>query len=452
MTKTARIYARQSEDVREGIERQLTRCRSLAASRGYDVLGEYVDNDTSAKKARGAGTGWARMLAHARPGDVIVAVDVDRLLRSQRDLLTLLDSGALILTADGEVDLASADGEFRATMLAALARFEIRRKGERQDRANAARVAKGLPVPGKRRFGFELGNMAERPAEADLVRWAFETMANGGTIYGIAKKLGKPTIRAREILMNPSYAGWVVRHGERFEAASEVARVVDRGLFEDVQLILSDPSRKTSPGPARKYLASGLARCGVCKRPMISMTEYACPDASRHTFIKRRELDAALASGVWRALADLAEEPIAEVESAEARTLRAERADLQAQRSRAQRLALLEDVDLDALQADLSGISKRLTRIEARLEEIAYQGRADGLLASAHDLRELVLANGAQWSQAPHHRAWLRLWGAKTLEERRALVEHLLDIEVNSARSGLPRIAIHTKREVPPED
>jgi DNA invertase Pin-like site-specific DNA recombinase len=431
--------------VREGIERQLTRCRSLAASRGFTLLGEYVDNDTSAKKARGAGTDWARMLGEVRPGDVIVAVDVDRLLRSQRDLLALIDSGALIVTVDGEIDLASADGEFRATMLAALARFEIRRKAERQDRANAARVEKGLPVPGKRRFGFENGNMVERRVEAEKVRWAFDAIAAGDTISGVAKELDKPAIRVREILSNPSYAGWVVRRGERFEAAPEVARVVDRALWEDVQVILSDPSRKTSPGPARKHLASGLARCGVCQRPLISMTEYACPDPARHVYIRRNELDTHLTARVWSALLGLAEEPAESVDTAQARLLRAERAELQGQRTRAQRIAMLEDADLLSLQRELKKISARLTEIEEQLGDLALQGRSRSLVETAQEVKRIVLAHGAR-DAASAMRAWLALWGKRTLEERRALVADLLDAEVNSARSGLPRIVITTKR------
>jgi DNA invertase Pin-like site-specific DNA recombinase len=431
--------------VREGIERQLTRCRSLATSRGYTLLGEYVDNDTSAKKARGAGTDWARMLGDVRPGDVIVAVDVDRLLRNQRDLLALIDSGALIVTVDGEIDLASADGEFRATMLAALARFEIRRKAERQDRANAARVEKGLPVPGKRRFGFELGNIKERRGEAEKVRWAFDTIAAGGTVYGVAKELGRPPIRAREILTNPSYAGWVVRRGERFEAAPEVARVVDRATWEDVQVILSDPSRKTSPGPQRKHLASGLVLCGVCKRPLVSMTEYTCPDPARHVYIRRNELDTHLTSRVWSALLGLVDEPDAGADSSEARLLRAERADLQGQRTRAQRIAMLEGIDMIALQGELKKIGARLAEIEDQLGALALQGKSRSLVETAQEVKRIALEYGTR-NATPAMRAWLALWGKRSLEERRSLVADLLDAEVNSARSGLPRIVITAKR------
>lgn len=153
----ATIYVRQSQDHQEGIERQLTRTRALASSRGWTVVAEYEDNAAGATKARGAKSAWGRILkdAEAKSYTHVIAVDLDRLIRSQRDMVTLLDLGLALVTVDGAIDLTSADEEFRATMLTAMARFEIARKGERQKHANAARVASGRPVPGKRRVGYE---------------------------------------------------------------------------------------------------------------------------------------------------------------------------------------------------------------------------------------------------------------------------------------------------------
>lgn len=81
------------------------------------------------------------MLSHVGSGkfDVIVARDLDRLLRTLQDLVKLIDLGAKVATVDGEINLTTADGEFRATMLAAVARFEIRRKSERAIGANETR-------------------------------------------------------------------------------------------------------------------------------------------------------------------------------------------------------------------------------------------------------------------------------------------------------------------------
>ncbi|WGH84785.1 recombinase family protein [Auritidibacter ignavus] len=143
MTSRVAAYMRISQD-RTGdgwaIDTQLRKISDLATLRGWRVVAEYEDSSVSASKPRGAGTDWARMLKDANAGqfDIVVAVDIDRLLRSTKDLNTLIDHGLQVVTVDGEIDLATADGEFRATMLAGTraSRPGARRSG-RSARTNA---------------------------------------------------------------------------------------------------------------------------------------------------------------------------------------------------------------------------------------------------------------------------------------------------------------------------
>ncbi len=195
----AAIYLRQSEDVAEGIVRQRNRCTSLVDARGWTLGPEFADNDTSASKSRGPGTAWSRMLTAARAGriDVVVAVNLDRLLRTQGDLLALIESGAKVVTLEGELDLASASGEMQAAVLTAMARFEARRKGERQKRANEHRTANGLPVAGKRRYGYLPGNVQPHPDEAPVILSMFERFRDGASIRGLAKERGWRNLRVR---------------------------------------------------------------------------------------------------------------------------------------------------------------------------------------------------------------------------------------------------------------
>ncbi|WP_136709385.1 recombinase family protein [Agromyces sp. H66] len=298
------IYARQSEDVREGIDRQIERCEALAAVRGYDVVARYRDNDTSAFKQRGEGTEWARMLAALRRGEaeIVVAVDLDRLLRDPRDLATIIDTGARLLTVDGEIDLTTADGEFRASMLASLARFEVRRKSERQRRANEARAAKGRPTPGRRRYGYEVDGVTPREAEAAVVRRMFQHVAEGGSLRSLALALTAEGVdpapgrswstgRVRYILTNPAYGGSVHRFGEALP--SEIVEpIVAPALAEEVRAILADEKRRVTPGPTPRYLASGLVSCGICGGRIFNLAKaYRCKADSSHPTIKRELLD-----------------------------------------------------------------------------------------------------------------------------------------------------------------
>lgn len=194
--RRAAIYARQSLSLTEAIERQIALCKDLCRLRGWDVVEIYEDNDVSASKSRGKGTAWARMLEDIPKDsfDVVVAVDLDRLLRRVADLTLLTDSGIRVLTVNGEIDLTTADGEFRATMLASIAQFETRRKAERQLRANAARSAAGKPVPTRRRYGYETDGCTPREPEASEVKRLFDEFRKGASIRSLAVDMRLRTV------------------------------------------------------------------------------------------------------------------------------------------------------------------------------------------------------------------------------------------------------------------
>ncbi|ALJ20310.1 recombinase family protein [Microbacterium sp. No. 7] len=284
MTKRAALYLRQSKADDEGIDRQEERTRSLAAARGWTVAATFTDNDISASKPRGAATAWGRMLAMADRLDVVVAVDLDRIARSTRDLNTLIDHGLALVTVDGEIDLASADGELRASVLASVARFEVRRKSERQVRANSHRAAAGHWVGGRRPFGFEADGVTVRPAEADAVRQGFRDILTGIPLAAVARSwneqgfvtgqqrqarsghAGEPSPwtaqSVRLVLTNPRYVGLVRYRGEIMSTPAKWPAIVDDATYQGVQAILSDPSRR-KPGRRPQALLTGLAVCGV---------------------------------------------------------------------------------------------------------------------------------------------------------------------------------------------
>ena len=302
MTPNAAIYARQSIDIAEGIDRQLARCRALAAARGWQVAEEYVDNDTSASKDRGAGTAWGRMLAELRPGHVVIAVDLDRLIRRMEDLTVITATGASVLTVDGEVDLTTADGAFRAQMLTALASFEVRRKGERQRRANEHRTAQGRPVPGRRRYGYETDGVTPRPDEAAIVRRVFTHVAEGGTLRSMARALTAEGVspapgrswsarRLGELARNEHYSGRVTHLGVTVQS-DVVVPIVPEEQAAEVRAILTDPSRRTSTaGPKPRHLLSGLLKCGICGGNIYHMRGYLCRLDPAHVHIAKHIIE-----------------------------------------------------------------------------------------------------------------------------------------------------------------
>lgn len=186
------VFTRQSKGDPDGIERQLPRARKLAEFRGWTVVHTHADDGPSASKQRGPGTQWARMLADANAGriDTVIAVDLDHLLRTTLDLNVPMDHNVMAVTVDGEIDLSTSGGEFRATMLASIARFEVRRKGERQSRGQVQRAQQGRPPKGTRPLGYATDGSIIA-AEAAAVRELFRFLAieDGPSIAALAAGL-----------------------------------------------------------------------------------------------------------------------------------------------------------------------------------------------------------------------------------------------------------------------
>ena len=445
LTIRAALYFRQSLDVQEGIDRQRTRCRALATARGWIVAGEYSDNDTSATKSRGEGTAWARMLADASAGDfdVVVAVDLDRLLRTVRDLITLTESGAKVLTVDGEIDLTTADGEFRATMLAGIARFETRRKGERQKRATADRAAKGKRSGGRRPFGYDNDGVTVRGVEAIAIRDGYAALLAGVPLAEIARSWnaqglvsgqqrqarsghkGEPSPfrpdSVRVVLLNPRYMGKRSHLGE-IVADAEWPALVEESTWRAADSMLRNPARHSGKRSGR-YLLSGLAVCGVCgstvhaganSRPGIRA--YRCSGSTGHFARKAEPVEDYVASVMIARLSRAdARELLANQSHPDAGALHDE-----ANGARARLDALAVDfADGELTSSQLRAATGRLRERLGELEDqLADAGRVDilGPLIAADDV-------AAAWKSTP-------------LARQRAIVDTLASVVLHPPGRG----------------
>jgi site-specific DNA recombinase len=266
------------------VERQRQDCEKLCSERGWTVVREFCDNDTSASgtKPRPA---YTAMLAAVERGEaeVIVAWHIDRLTRKLTELETLIDlaaqSGVRIATVTGDLDLSTDSGRLVGRILASVARGEVERKGARQTRAMQAAAAAGKPTGGPRAFGYESDGLRIRPDEAEHLRTAYASLVAGGSLGGIAAELNRNGIRTifgntwsptplRGVLKNPRYAGLRAYKGEIIGAAVWPA-IVDRDTFDAAQAILALPERRAHDLPrARRFLLPNLAHCGICDGPV----------------------------------------------------------------------------------------------------------------------------------------------------------------------------------------
>src|SRR5262245_37067857 len=164
-----------------GYARVSTDGQSLA-SQGADLRAAGC-NQVYAEKVSGARNDrseLAKALKRLDTGDVLVVTRLDRLTRSTRDLLNILDDiakrGAGFKSLhDTWADTTNAHGRLMVTILAGLAEFEreliLTRTGEGRARAKARGVRFGRPTaltPHQRQEALQ--RLTQGEAQADLAR------------------------------------------------------------------------------------------------------------------------------------------------------------------------------------------------------------------------------------------------------------------------------------------
>ena len=283
MSKAA-LYLRVSLDpTGQGlaVERQREACLRIATFRGWDIVGEYVDNSISASDLKKSRPGYERLIRDYEGGlfDALVCWDLDRLTRRPRQLEDWIDRaegrGLQLVTANGEADLSTDGGRMYARIKAAVARGEMERKSARRVSANQQRAAKGLAPSGVRLTGYSTDGQRLVPDEAAVVARMFSKFAEGESLRGLCAQLTADGVTTRHgrawspssvrsILTNPRYAGRVVYQGEVIGDEAAYPAIIDADTFDQVNRRLADPSRRHQVSTDRKHLGSGLYRCGVC--------------------------------------------------------------------------------------------------------------------------------------------------------------------------------------------
>src|ERR1039458_2864784 len=148
MTKCA-IYARISTHDQH-IESQLYPLRELAARRGFEVVNEYTDVGVSGSKARRKGLDAMLADAHRRKFTIILVAAFDRVARSVKHFLTVMDElndlGIEFISARENIDTSGAMGRMFVTILGCIAELERSLIIERIKTGMHRRRLEGLPM------------------------------------------------------------------------------------------------------------------------------------------------------------------------------------------------------------------------------------------------------------------------------------------------------------------
>lgn len=125
--KRAVLYARTSTP-EQHLESQLIQLRDIAINRGFEIVAEYSDRGISGSRAKRPGID--SLLRDARRGrfSVIMVAAFDRLARSTRNFLDIVDEldslGIELISAREAVDTSTPTGRMFVTLLGSIAELE----------------------------------------------------------------------------------------------------------------------------------------------------------------------------------------------------------------------------------------------------------------------------------------------------------------------------------------
>lgn len=446
------VYLRKSKG-RAGISRQRTITGAHIARLGGTVLREFKDTDRTAYQRVG-GTRPVRedfdqMLGFlaSHPGARVAAWHADRLLRNSADTEALIErcaqGGHLVETpAGGSYDLSTASGRKRIRNDAVDAAYEVDHLTERVTEQKLEAASLGLWLGGPIPFGWRKdkgsGEMELHPAESGAVRQATLDMLSHASLHSIARQwnaAGLTTSRGhnkftpqevRAVLLRARNAGLHVHKGEMTGVRGNWPRIVTEDQWRACRAVLTDPARRSSPGNERRWLGSGLYRCGTCGQGMIVTAVggkgrpvrkvYRC---TRRTHVARdaASLDEFVGTVIvaWLSRKDAA--PALRRAAPDVTALTDELAAVRAELAELPRLKNAGKLRLSDVVEMAGPLREREAAIEARIARIGQPSPLDAFRAGDPST----------------------VWDGLDLSRRRAVLAFLMTVTVCPAPKGRPR-------------
>lgn len=284
------IYVRVStlEQAEEGysIDEQIDKLKKFCEIKNWTVAKIYKDGGFSGAKTDRPALNQMIRDAKRKKFDTVLVYKLDRLSRSQKDTLYLIEdvfdtNNIAFVSLQENFDTSTAFGKAMIGILAVFAQLEREQIRERMMMGKMGRAKSGKPmswaiVP----FGYSYKNgiYLVNHIQATIVKQIFEEYLDGLSItklidklndeghVGKDKKWSHKTIR--DILDNPIYAG-LIRYQERIFSGNHEA-IINEEIYYKVQEELKVRQKQAyaqnnNPRPFQaKYMLSGLIRCGIC--------------------------------------------------------------------------------------------------------------------------------------------------------------------------------------------
>lgn len=288
--KNAVIYARFSSHSQneQSIEGQLAECYAFAQRSDLRIVHEYIDRALTGTTDKRPD--FLQMIEDSkRKGfQFVIVYQLDRFARNRYDSATykakLKKNGVRVLSAKENIT-DDASGILVEGVLESMAEYYSAELSQKIKRGIAISASKCKFFGGKVPLGYKIDEQKNYVIDEDtapIVIKMFQMLASGYTYADIARYMnerGIPTTTGgkwnknsfRSIFANRRYLGKYIFHGEEIDGG--IPRLIDDGLFDEVQKVLEKYAAAPSRGKAKvEYLLSDKLLCGKCGHKMTGIS------------------------------------------------------------------------------------------------------------------------------------------------------------------------------------
>ena len=300
------IYVRVSttSQAEEGysIEEQIDKLESYCKIKDWTVYKVYTDGGFSGSNTERPALERLIKDADRKKFDTVLVYKLDRLSRSQKDTLFLIEdvfikNGIEFLSLQENFDTSTPFGKAMIGLLSVFAQLEREQIKERMQLGKLGRAKAGKSMMwAKTSYGYdyhkETGTMTINLVQSLAIKFIFESYLSGRSITKLRddlnEKYPKPipwNYRAvRVILDNPVYCGYNQFMGEIYKGNHEP--IISKEDFDKTQEELKIRQRtaaeNVNPRPFQaKYMLSGIAQCGYCLAPLKILMGMYRKDGTR---------------------------------------------------------------------------------------------------------------------------------------------------------------------------
>ena len=272
--KIARLYIRVStaEQAIEGysIPAQKEKLIAFCKAKDYIIGDIYIDGGFSGANLERPGLQKLLHDIENKDTDIVVVYKLDRLSRSQKDTLYLIEDVFLprdiaFVSMQESFDTSTPFGRAMVGILSVFAQLERENIKERTMLGKEERAKEGLWGGGIDPFGYDYipeKDMLIPNTNAELVKKAYELYLEGYGTPTISKKLGGISrSKIRAWLLAPVYAGKIAHAGKIYPGQHEP--IVSWEDFLKVQEIMEYRSNKRGK-PTTINMLAGLVKCKKC--------------------------------------------------------------------------------------------------------------------------------------------------------------------------------------------